>query len=49
VLKMELWSKLNTVHLLILMALETLTHVVEAAPRGRSGKLLILRLTPRGT
>jgi hypothetical protein len=38
----------NTVHLMILMALRMSILGRGLAWRGRSGKLLILRLTPRG-
>jgi hypothetical protein len=38
----------NTVQLIIRIAMARLTAVGEGSPRRRSGKLLILRLTPRG-
>ena len=41
------WSSLNTVHLSILMAFRMLIGGKGMLCRGRSGKLLILRLTPR--
>ena len=40
--------KTNTVHLMILMALRISIFGRGLTWRGRSGKLLILRLTPRG-
>jgi predicted small metal-binding protein len=44
----ETRPKPNTVHLTILMALRILILGSGLTRRGRSGKLLILRLTPRG-
>ena len=38
----------NTVHLSILMCCETSVMAGSLTPRGRIGKLLILRFTPRG-
>src|SRR2546428_10227288 len=40
--------KPNTVHLMILMHFENSIRTLQQAPRGRSGKLLIFLLTPRG-
>src|SRR5271170_7232464 len=41
-------SNPNTVHLTILMHLENSIRSLQQVPRGRRGKLLILRFTPRG-
>jgi len=41
-------AKGNTVHLTILMHFVKSIRMLEQGPRGRSGKLLIFRLTPRG-
>ena len=44
----EIASSPNTVHLTILIHFENSICTLQQAPRGRRGKLLILRLTPRG-
>src|ERR1035441_8626300 len=43
----RMWFRANTVHLIILMALQMSILGRGLTWRGRSGKLLILRLTPR--
>src|ERR1017187_5033016 len=43
-----MWANRNTVHLMILMHSENSTRTWRQAARGRNGKLLVLRFTPRG-